>query len=273
MVEQNPNINITVKSCDFLYSRTKFEPADIPEICMIGRSNAGKSSLINMLVGQKNLARSSSTPGRTRLINYFELVLKGTVLSDGTIDVRLDASDVSSDNIFDANINNHVDANIDVNLDIECSSSDVIENIVSKNVSKGDMFERRIMLVDLPGFGYSKASKIMHEIWDKMLDDYFSHSEMLAMCYMLVDSRHPPMQNDINAVQYLYKKNLSFTILGAKCDKLSKSQIGQSISQIATGLKVGRDNILMTSSETGMGKGQLLEQIWSLAKQDVRCKM
>ncbi|MCL2598877.1 MAG: ribosome biogenesis GTP-binding protein YihA/YsxC [Firmicutes bacterium] len=67
---------IVVKTANFLYSRTEREHTQKKEVCFCGRSNAGKSSLINMLCGQKKLARTSSEPGRTRLINYFELVLR-----------------------------------------------------------------------------------------------------------------------------------------------------------------------------------------------------
>ncbi|MCL1944293.1 MAG: ribosome biogenesis GTP-binding protein YihA/YsxC [Firmicutes bacterium] len=201
-------MNIKIKSAKFLYSRTKFEETRQPEICMVGRSNAGKSSLINMLVGQKGLAKSSSTPGRTRLINYFEVELIG-IVND--------------------------------------------ENINSK-----------VILVDLPGYGYSKSSKADRELWNSMIDDYLSKADTLSQCFLLVDSRHSPMESDIQAAKYLYSKRLPFMIIGAKSDKLSKSQINNSASQIATGFRVGRDNIIMTSATTGIGRQELLTKIWGI---------
>jgi GTP-binding protein len=197
------DMKIRVKSARFVYSRTQFEDTEQVEICMVGRSNAGKSSLINMLVGQNGLAKSSSTPGRTRLINYFEV---GLTSDDGSV--------------------------------------------------------KSIMLVDLPGYGYAQASKSSRELWDGMIDNYLDNSTTLKMCLLLVDSRHDVMTSDKQASQYLYAKQIPFAILGAKSDKLPKSQVAASTTRLASGLKVGQDNIIMTSATTGLGRERLLDVLW-----------
>ena len=107
----------------------------IPEYAFIGRSNVGKSSLINMLVERKNLARTSSTPGKTRLINHFKI-------------------------------------------------------------------NDRWFLADLPGYGYARVSKKEREFFGKMIQQYASHRTNLVCFFVLIDSRIPPQQIDLDSYQY-----------------------------------------------------------------------
>ena len=238
----NTSLNTKVKSCKFLYSRNKFEDSSLPEICMVGRSNAGKSSLINMLARQKNLAKSSSSPGRTRLINYFELNLQ---------------VDETNDNLVD-----------DIGI---VKLSDRCENELEQQHKRVDLSgsasnATKLLLVDLPGYGFSVASKSQREIWDGLIDTYLTQSSNLKMCFLLIDSRHSPMANDLHAAQYLYSLNVPFSIIGAKVDKLSKRQANQCVDTIANGFKVGRDNIAITSAITGQGRQALLDKIYLVCK-------
>lgn len=169
----------------------------LPEICVAGRSNVGKSTFINMLAGQSKLARTSSTPGRTRLIN-----------------------------IFDFN---------------------------------NGMFR----LADLPGYGYALASKSDREDWGALMEGYLQYSPNLRHTLLLVDSRHLPTRQDEEMTEYLYYYRMPFTVVATKCDKLKKSALSRNISDIASALKIGRDNIIAVDA-SGSGRDSVLNKIESI---------
>ena len=169
----------------------------LPEICVAGRSNVGKSTFINMLAGQSKLARTSSTPGRTRLIN-----------------------------IFDFN---------------------------------NGMFR----LADLPGYGYALASKSDREDWGALMEGYLQYSPNLRHTLLLVDSRHLPTRQDEEMTEYLYYYRMPFTVIATKCDKLKKSALSRNISDIASALKIGRDNIFAVDA-SGTGRDSVLNKIESI---------
>lgn len=169
----------------------------LPEICVAGRSNVGKSTFINMLAGQSKLARTSSTPGRTRLIN-----------------------------IFDFN---------------------------------NGMFR----LADLPGYGYALASKSDREDWGALMEGYLQYSPNLRHTLLLVDSRHLPARQDEEMTEYLYYYRMPFTVIATKCDKLKKSALSRNISDIASALKIGRDNIIAVDA-SGTGRDSVLNKIESI---------
>lgn len=171
---------------------------DCPEICVVGRSNVGKSSFINCVTGRKKLAKASVTPGRTRLINLFSL-------------------------------------------------------------NGGEL-----MLVDLPGYGYATAPKAERRKWAELIEGYLRTSQKLLRVFALVDIRHEPTALDKQMLTYLYAYNLPFTVIATKSDKLGKSQISRSVQTISTALTVGRDNIIVFSSEDGTGKDKVCSLFDSL---------
>lgn len=130
-------------------------PDSVAEVAFAGRSNAGKSSVLNALTGQRKLARTSKTPGRTRLLNYF-----------------------------------HV-------------------------------FEGR-HLVDLPGYGYARASKSEREGWQKAIDPYLSGREALSGLVLVMDIRHPFQPFDEQILTWAREADMPLHILLNKADKLSR---------------------------------------------------
>ena len=164
----------------------------IKEIAIAGRSNVGKSSFINFLVNNKNLAKTSSTPGRTRLINYF-------------------------------NINNEV------------------------------------MLVDLPGYGYAKVGGEDKDGWDELIGGYLTNSKQLKAVAVLVDVRHEPTPLDLQMVAFLHHYQIPFFVVATKADKLSKAQIQKQKQVLATGLSLGVENIIITSSLKKIGKDEVVK--------------
>ena len=161
------------------------------EIAFVGRSNVGKSSLINMLVKNGKLAKTSSTPGRTRLINYFLI----------------------NDDFY---------------------------------------------FVDLPGYGYAKASKDMVEGWQSMIEPYLVENEQLKLVCVLVDSRIEPTSQDKQMIKFLSYYQIPFIIIATKCDKFGKSQVKPQMIKLANFLGVGKDNVFPSSSEKFVGRNEIL---------------
>ena len=192
---------MNIKNAKFLKSESgvtkNYSGFSVPEIAIVGKSNVGKSSFINMLANQKKLAKTSATPGRTRLVNYF-------------------------------------------------------------------MFNNDFVLVDLPGYGFAKASKSEQDKWEEMITSYFAESEYLAGIIMLVDVRHEPTEKDEMMFRYLYSYNIPVIIIATKQDKIKRSEMPRKIMDIAGKLKVAKENIFLVSNETHYGKDKVLAKIEQL---------
>lgn len=174
-------------------SKAQFIQSEKPIIAVCGKSNVGKSSFINMLAGQKKLAKTSQSPGRTRLINYFD---------------------------FGA-----------------------------------------FILADLPGYGFARVSKAEKEKWARLLDDFFADKDKIAHVFSLCDIRHDPTADDKTMVNYLYQTVMPFTIIATKADKISRSQIDKSLTNIAAVYKCGKGDIIATSAQTKQGLESVLSEI------------
>lgn len=132
----------------------------MPEIAFVGRSNVGKSSLINRLLGVKRLALISSTPGKTRKINLF-------------------------------------------------------------------VINKRLLFVDLPGYGYAKVSKRERAGWQQMIEGYLLGSKQLKLLVQLIDSRHGMMTNDHQMTEWLQFQKLPYLPVLTKADKLKKNDLAR----------------------------------------------
>ncbi len=163
---------------------------NLPQIAVVGRSNVGKSSLINLLTNNKKMAKTSSTPGRTRLVNYFNI-------------------------------------------------------------------DNKFYIVDLPGYGYAKASKNMTNAWDNVMNDYFVDNDNLKLVFVLLDCRHNPSVLDIQMVNYLAENEIPSILILTKVDKLSKSELNKNIANISNLLRYNKNMIIPTSSEKKIGVSQI----------------
>ena len=188
-----------IKTAIFKGSSTKVEqrPAmKAPEYAFIGRSNVGKSSLINMLCGQNSLAKTSSMPGKTILVNHFLI--------------------------------------------------------------NGSWY-----LVDLPGYGFARTSKKAQAALKAMIENYVSHSQELAMLFILLDSRHELMEIDRSFISAVAGADIPFTVILTKSDKLSKSALERNAASIQASLDTIRPGITVipTSSDKKTGKDTVLDLI------------
>ena len=192
-----------ITSSKFIVSKTHWKECpspNLPEYAFIGRSNVGKSSLINLLCGNKGLAKTSSTPGKTKLINHFLI----------------------NENWF---------------------------------------------LCDLPGYGYAKVSKKSREEWGKMIKDYILNRENLMNTFVLLDSRIKPQQIDIDFMLFLGKKEIPFSIIFTKSDKLKQSELISNIRIYEEELFKYWEELppyFITSSEKKIGKEKVLNYIKSI---------
>lgn len=188
-----------IKSANFVTSVAQikyFPQTKLPEFCFVGKSNVGKSSLINFLVNQKNLAVTSKTPGRTRLINLF-------------------------------------------------------------------LINSEFYFVDLPGYGFSASSKEVTDNFSNLIEEYFEISKSIKQVFILVDIRHGATENDIHMASFCFLKNLPFTVIATKADKLSKSELKPAQQKIATALKIGTENVVVCSSLKKLGRDKILDLIES----------
>ena len=176
-------------------------PARLPEICFAGRSNVGKSSLINALTNRKGLARASNTPGRTRELNYFNI-------------------------------------------------------------------DERLFIVDLPGYGYAKASKSDIVRWTKLTREFLFGRASLRRVFLLIDSRHGTKENDIELMNMLDETAVTYQIVLTKIDKIKKSEIDEVYIKTATLIAkrpAAYPNIILTSSEKKNGLDELRSTIANIA--------
>ena len=184
--------NVQTKFITSVADSGKFYYDGRPLIAISGKSNVGKSSLINMLAGNKKLAKTSADPGRTRLVNYFD---------------------------FGA-----------------------------------------FVLADLPGYGFAKVSKEEKAKWARLLEDFFA-TQNIALSLALVDIRHEPTADDKQMVDYLYHYAIPFVAVATKADKLAKTKIKPQLISVAASLKLGIDDIICSSAETGAGKKEIFNAI------------
>ena len=117
------------------------------------------------------------------------------------------------------------------------------------------------MFVDLPGYGYSKASKETSANWGQMMEGYLKNNDAIKNLLFLLDIRLEPNEDDLKVMSFMVFYNIPFTVVATKCDKLSKAQIAIHKQKIATKLKVGIDNIYAVSSEKRVGADELLTRL------------
>ena len=182
------------------FVRSAAKPGDfpcdgLPQIVFAGRSNVGKSSVINRLLNRKNFARVGSAPGKTTHINYF-------------------------------------------------------------------LIDKKLYLVDIPGYGYAKVSKQERDRWGRLIEAWFSNTDRMALGVLIVDARHKPTADDCTMAQVFLSAGKPFIVVANKLDKLKKSEV-ESNSQLIRHTLTLPDAVplILFSAEKGDGKAELLGQI------------
>ncbi|MCA1057849.1 ribosome biogenesis GTP-binding protein YihA/YsxC [Rossellomorea aquimaris] len=176
-------------------------PGDyLPEFALAGRSNVGKSSFINKMIGRKSMARISSKPGKTQTLNFYKI-------------------------------------------------------------------EETLYYVDVPGYGFAKVSKTEREAWGKMIETYITSREQLRAVIMIVDLRHPPTNDDVMMYDFLKHHELPCIVIATKADKIPKGKWQKHLKVTRETLNMdSEDDLIMFSSETGLGKDKAWDAIKSFYK-------
>lgn len=235
-----------ITSAKFIISATNFSQSPhfaLSEVAFLGRSNVGKSSLINALTHQKNLAKSSATPGKTRLINFFEVSFKLNLKEQNLSENALE--NLGANSKQDLNSQGKESQNLNLNNNLSQNAE-----FQSENSSPSDKFT--LIFVDLPGFGYAKVSHAQRAEWDKNLDEFLKKRQAIRLFVHLRDARHENLALDESINEYLQSlKSPSQSILQVftKADKLNQSQ--------KTRLCKTYPNALLVSSAKNTGLAQL----------------
>jgi|SRR3990172_2700016 len=186
-----------ISSAKFVMSNTDINKCPkpvLPEYAFIGRSNVGKSSLINMLCGIKNLAHTSGTPGKTQLVNHF-------------------------------------------------------------------LINEKWYLVDLPGYGFAKASKVQKQLFEDYISEYLTTRKNLLCVFVLVDSRLPLQEIDREFFEWCGTKEISFVIVFTKTDKLKQNELHKNLSNYRSELLKRWEEVpqqFITSAEKRTGRDEIL---------------
>lgn len=164
MKVNNPKFEVSAVS-------TKQYPTNgLPEIVLVGKSNVGKSSFVNTMINRKSLAITSSEPGKTRQINFYNI-------------------------------------------------------------------DDKFYFVDLPGYGYSKMSKLEQEKVGKFTEEYLVKRNTISLIIFLIDIRHKPTENDRLMHDYVMRSNLPFIVLANKADKIAPTKIEAYVEDIKKELR------------------------------------
>lgn len=179
------------------YSDVRQIPSDNrTQVAFAGRSNVGKSTLLNKLINRKRLAKTSKTPGRTQLVNFF-------------------------------------------------------------------LIEDSYYFVDLPGYGYAKASLKAIKVWGKLANRFLEDSPNLKALVFLMDCRRDPSEDDMLMIEWLESRDIKFVIVLTKADKINRSNLTKKIRQISRTFKT---EAIPFSSMSGIGRKELLRWIEAIVK-------
>ena len=155
-------------------SPKQYPDDSLPQIVLVGKSNVGKSSFINTMVNRKKLARTSSEPGKTRQINFYNM-------------------------------------------------------------------DNKFYFVDLPGYGYSKMSKVEQAKVNGFIDEYLHIRKNIALIILLIDIRHEPGTNDKMMYDYIIRSGLPFIVIANKADKIAVTKVDAAVNSIQSILNPIKD--------------------------------
>ena len=191
MLIKNPKIEISATS------PKQYPVSGLPEIVLVGKSNVGKSSFINTMINRKKLARTSSEPGKTRQINFYNM-------------------------------------------------------------------DDKFYFVDLPGYGYSKMSKVEQAKVNSFIDEYLHIRKNISLIILLIDIRHEPGANDRMMYDYIIRSGLPFMVICNKADKIAITKVDNAVKAIQSDLNpIGDFTFMPFSAERKIYS----EDVWDIIKE------
>ncbi len=191
MLIKNPKIEISATS------PKQYPVSGLPEIVLVGKSNVGKSSFINTMINRKKLARTSSEPGKTRQINFYNM-------------------------------------------------------------------DDKFYFVDLPGYGYSKMSKVEQAKVNSFIDEYLHIRKNISLIILLIDIRHEPGANDRMMYDYIIRSGLPFMVICNKADKIAVTKVDNAVKVIQSNLNpIGDFTFMPFSAERKIYS----ENVWDILEE------
>lgn len=191
MLIKNPKIEISATS------PKQYPVSGLPEIVLVGKSNVGKSSFINTMINRKKLARTSSEPGKTRQINFYNM-------------------------------------------------------------------DDKFYFVDLPGYGYSKMSKVEQVKVNSFIDEYLHIRKNISLIILLIDIRHEPGANDRMMYDYIIRSGLPFMVICNKADKIAVTKVDNAVKAIQSDLNpIGDFTFMPFSAERKIYS----EDVWDILEE------
>jgi len=176
----------------------QFPRDPMPQVAFSGRSNVGKSSLINTLLNRKNLARVSSAPGKTITVNFYDV-------------------------------------------------------------------DKKLFLVDMPGYGYAKRSPQEKQQWSELTDGYFRNNpnrDLLKLVIQLIDCKTGPTEDDLMMLNWLNASNIPYLIAATKIDKLNRTDLHRNLDELCRSKFLAKETVIVPfSSHTGEGRDILWSEI------------
>ena len=191
MIVKNPKFEISA------VKPSQYPKNNLPEIVLVGKSNVGKSSFVNTMINRKKLARTSSEPGKTRQLNFYNM-------------------------------------------------------------------DDKFYFVDLPGYGYSKMSKVEQEKVGNFIEEYLGTREQISLVIFLIDIRHSPTSNDRLMYKYVTQSKLPFIILANKADKIAITKVDDTVKSLQKEINpIGDILTLPFSSERKIYQ----DNVWKIIEQ------
>ena len=214
------------------------------QVAFAGKSNVGKSSLINAVMNRKRLARVGETPGKTRTINFY--LVKAMCRE---MDAE-PAEGVSAP----AEQGTSLPAEQGTPAEAQKSSPEAQKN--------GAETEKQFYLVDLPGYGYANVPETEKAKWGQMIERYLQKSDMMKTVFLLVDIRHAPGANDRQMYDWIVSNGYQPVIIATKADKIRRSQLQKQIRLIRSGLEAAAGTVILPfSALTKSGVEEIRKQI------------
>ncbi len=178
-----------------------FPNPSAPEVAFLGRSNVGKSSLLNALVNRKKLARTSSSPGKTRLIHWYQ---------------------------------------------------------VRYSVGNSDRAaSHQALLVDLPGYGYARVSKLERKRWQGLVESYLDGRSTLTSAVLLQDIRRDVSEDETLLIDWLAEREIPIVLAITKIDKLKPMRRAARIRAMKKSIELPATQVIPTSASQKTGLGEL----------------
>ena len=168
MIIKNPRFEVSA------VKESQYPQNGLPEVVLVGKSNVGKSSFVNTMINRRKLARTSSEPGKTRQLNFYNM-------------------------------------------------------------------DDKFYFVDLPGYGYSKMSKVEQAKVNGFIDEYLHIRKNIALIILLIDIRHEPGNNDKMMYDYIIRSGLPFIVITSKADKIAVTKVDSAVDSIQSILNPIKD--------------------------------